>query len=319
MKTRLSTLCGFTQPQIILALLLVPLGVRGAATNLVLNVPTASDYVAVPDAPSLDLSNRLTLEAWVNVSVETGTDQVVVAKRRAPDGSGYGLAVYQGRAAFGMNNDTGNGSGINFVLGVDVPPEIQPGTWYHIAATYDGTNATVYVNGVAKEVAAVQMTLLNSTEPLLIGQEGLSASVGGPRPFMGFIDEVRVWNRALSASEIRAGMYSMLTGQEPNLVGYWNFDAGTARDLSPYKNDGFFFGNATTVPGRLPIMQIYTAIELVIPPGLPGGTYQVQYSTNVPSPVWLNLGAPFQTSGTETNFFDSTRAMERRFYRLISQ
>ncbi len=281
----------------------------GAATNLVLSVPTATDYMAVPDDYSLDLTNQFTLEAWVNVSIETEVDQAIVSKRRSVGGTSYALRIGKGYVVLGMNNDTGDGFGINFA--VTSAREIEPGSWYHVAATYDGAEGAVFANGVRKAKAAVTMTLVNSMLPLIIGQEALP---GDPRPFLGQIDEVRIWNRALSESEIRANMYSVLSGQEPNLVGYWNFNDSTAKDGSLYKNHGTFFGGAVTVPGSLPLLQIFTAVELVIPATLPGGNFQIQYSTNVPSQVWFDLGEPFQTDGNQKTFLDSVRGTEKRFY-----
>ena len=112
-----------------------------AAGNLVLDVPTANDYVTVSDADSLDLRTAFTLEAWVNLATETGADQTIVSKRRSTIGTGYALVVQSGMLSLEMNNDTGNGQGINFT--VRSPATIEPGTWYHVAGTYDGAQATV--------------------------------------------------------------------------------------------------------------------------------------------------------------------------------
>jgi hypothetical protein len=57
----------------------------------------------------------------------------------------------------------------------------------------------------------------------------------------GIIDEVRIYDRALSAEEIRANMHTRLSGDEPGLVGYWDFDEGMGQivyDLSGNGNDG---------------------------------------------------------------------------------
>ncbi|GAI36006.1 unnamed protein product, partial [marine sediment metagenome] len=64
---------------------------------------------------------------------------------------------------------------------------------------------------------------------------------GADNPFAGTIDEVMIFDRALTAEEIQATMHSRLTGNEPNLVGYWDFDEGEgqfAYDLTDNGNDG---------------------------------------------------------------------------------
>ena len=51
-------------------------------------------------------------------------------------------------------------------------------------------------------------------------------------------DEIRIWNLARSATEIQQAMDGSLSGSEKGLVGYWNFDDGTADDLSANGHDG---------------------------------------------------------------------------------
>ena len=74
----------------------------------------------------------------------------------------------------------------------------------------------------------------------------------------GFIDEVRIWNIARTQDEIQDAMNRPLTLDEiqsENLVGYWNFDSGDARDLSQYENHGELYGDARIVD------TIYVSIE----------------------------------------------------------
>ena len=70
--------------------------------------------------------------------------------------------------------------------------------------------------------------------------------------FNGIIDEVRIWNVARTAEQIQANINTTLTGQEEGLVGYWNFDDGTAKDLSGNGNDGTLFGDTQIVERELP-------------------------------------------------------------------
>lgn len=66
------------------------------------------------------------------------------------------------------------------------------------------------------------------------------------------LDEIRIWNRARTHKEIRSTMNAPLTGDEPGLAGYWNFDDGTAKDLSPNKNHGALEGSSQIVAAALP-------------------------------------------------------------------
>ena len=77
-----------------------------------------------------------------------------------------------------------------------------------------------------------------------------------PASFDGVIDEVRLWNVARTEAEIQSTMNSTLAGNEEGLVGYWNFDDGTAKDLTTNENDGDFQGNTKIVEVPLAIIEI---------------------------------------------------------------
>ncbi len=121
---------------------------------------------------------------------------------------------------------------------------IQTGNWGHLAGTYDGTTARLFVNGaLVKEVATAQV-LQPSDFPLMIGR---ASYPNEERPFFGKIDEVRVWNVARSESQIQGYRNTRLEGVEAGLVGYWAWDQGTAGDGSLAGNHGSLKGSAAIV------------------------------------------------------------------------
>ena len=68
-----------------------------------------------------------------------------------------------------------------------------------------------------------------------------------PIPFEGEIDELRVWNIARTQEEIKASMHTTLKGDDAGLIGYWDFEGGTAEDRSKNGNDGTLVGNAEII------------------------------------------------------------------------
>jgi hypothetical protein len=107
-------------------------------------------------------------------------------------------------------------------------------TWQHLAITRDSTNINrVYINGVLVGTAAGSGQInYNGNQALYLGRWG----GGTGRGWNGMVDEVRIWNRALTAGEVAANMSGSLTGSEPGLIGYWPFSEGTgisSADLSP--------------------------------------------------------------------------------------
>ena len=81
------------------------------------------------------------------------------------------------------------------------PSPIPVGAWTHLAATYDGSSLAVWVNGVKVAATAVSGTIATGAGPLRIGGNGIWGEY-----FNGVIDEVRVYDRALTASAIQADM-----------------------------------------------------------------------------------------------------------------
>lgn len=145
------------------------------------------DYVSIPDNTSIKLQ-ELTLEAWV-YPTELNTWDSVLMKSDGGWGMGYGLAHYTG------TND------INFFVqhyeNIKVSGSIALNTWTHVVGTYDGANLKLYINGVLVDTFAYSGGITYQTNPLYIGQAG-----GGGYGWGGKIDEVKIYNTALSAAEI---------------------------------------------------------------------------------------------------------------------
>jgi hypothetical protein len=155
--------------------------------------------VSVADAPSLDLTNGMTVSAWVRPAALTGW-RTVALKARAP-GLSYALYAHSNvsRPAGYIANpgDTGvNGSSA-----------LALNTWTHLALTFDGTSLVLYVNGVEVNRTGPPGAILTSTGALSIGGNNVWGEW-----FSGLIDEVRVYNRALSVSEIQTDMNTPVGG-----------------------------------------------------------------------------------------------------------
>lgn len=225
-------------------LITVASGRASAATNYVLKLGGATDYVQVTDSDSLDLIANFTMEAWINPAKIVNEEQAVISKPRRTAGTGVELRTFGNGVSLTVNNDDGSGPPVNLVFGGGDSLELN--TWHHVAVTYDGTVGNVYIDGLRVATNQFSIKLLNSSEPLTIGQK---SQPGSPlvQSFLGLVDEVRVWGRALSQEELRLNMWLRLTGNEPDLRGYWHFDAGNANDSSSNGNNGQLMGQAQVV------------------------------------------------------------------------
>lgn len=95
-----------------------------------------------------------------------------------------------------------------------VRPTIQPGKWAHYAAVYDGSKLKLYINGALYDEKDAQFNITNTLWLSFTGN------------FNGKMDEFRLWNTARTQAEISAYMRKELTGEEPGLVVYYNFNEG---------------------------------------------------------------------------------------------
>jgi fibronectin type 3 domain-containing protein len=168
--------------------------------NNALSFNGTTAWVTVNDSNTLDLTTGMTVEGWVKPSVGGASWQTAIVKEQ-PGNLVYG--IYANTNLGRPEAEVYAGGQTRAVNGTSALPT---GTWSHLAATYDGTTLRLYVNGAQVSQLTTSGSILTSTSPLRIGGN----SVWGER-FTGLIDEVRVYNRALSAGEIQADMVKSVT------------------------------------------------------------------------------------------------------------
>src|SRR6266850_888276 len=175
-----------------------PAGRFGSA--LVFNGTSA--VVTVPSAASLQLLTGMTLEAWVYPTVAPAGWRAVLAKNT--DRYYLMASSDQGnRPVVGGTWTAGNQNTVG-------PSVLAVNTWTHLAATFDGATVRLYVNGVQVASQAQTTALTTSTGTLQIGGDAYTGE-----NIAGRIDEVRIYNRALSAAEIQGDMNTAVGGTPP--------------------------------------------------------------------------------------------------------
>lgn len=165
-------------------------------------------YVQIPDASSLKPTN-VTVEAWVwldpTLPEHRGGEQIIFKKNTW-------TAWFEGYSLLKATVDNGNGTysdRFEFTVSrtgnqkvIRSTTIVQRGVWYHVAATYDGNQSKLYVNGVAEATATAGFALDYGADPVYIGTSGTWAPYLSM--FGGIIDEPSLYNRALSSNEIAA-------------------------------------------------------------------------------------------------------------------
>jgi hypothetical protein len=165
---------------------------------LVFNGTTAR--VTINDAPSLRLTTGITLEAWVFPTATLKGWRAIVDKN--VDGYYLMASSDQGNPAGGGTFTAGNQNTFG-------PSTLAVNVWTHLAATFDGVTVRLYVNGVQVASQAQTTPLTPTTGTLQIGADSYGEF------FAGRIDEVRVYNRALSQGEIQTDMNTTVGGTPP--------------------------------------------------------------------------------------------------------
>lgn len=186
------------------------------------------NHVEVPHHQDLNLLNgNFTLSAWIKP--EGVNDNPILMK-----GTGF---ADQTLYYFFINGDGGlpqHANRIGILLGYPnnneyrySRSEIPKHQWSHVAVTFDFVQklVTFYINGEIDGVPqAFPMTPLsnNNNQSLYIGSRG-----AGGRNFEGVLDEITIWNRKLSTSQIQNAIVEPLIGNEQNLIAHYKFDDGT--------------------------------------------------------------------------------------------
>jgi hypothetical protein len=164
-----------------------------------LNFDGTNDWVTVNDAASLDLTSGMTLEAWVYPTAPmTGWHGVL----------GKDVDIFYLMASSATDTPAIGGT---FTVGGNsntfAPSPLPLNVWTHLAATFDGAQVKLYVNGVLQGMQPHPHVLVYDTRPLWLGRSG---ECGGPGEanydgyLNGRLDDVRIYSRALSADEIAA-------------------------------------------------------------------------------------------------------------------
>ena len=152
----------------------------------------SNDYVEVPDSDSLDITDAGTLMCWFNTT-RNDMVQSIISKQETGLGydTPYALRLYNDQFMVRL----GDGSNLQDVkyTGVEI------NEWYFFVGTWDGDKVKLYVNGELKTEELQSITPYVNDAPLLLCAEGPSHAL----LFSGKIDELRIYKRALSPTEVQ--------------------------------------------------------------------------------------------------------------------
>ncbi|MGB0549771.1 MAG: LamG-like jellyroll fold domain-containing protein, partial [Limisphaerales bacterium] len=220
--------------------------------NSVLSLDGDGDYVKTP---LTNLSgDELTIQYWFR------GDSLQSAVRQ--QSSGWIVAGWNGKHI--LQNDEG-------VNGVNIGEDVLDGKWHHVTLTWKRNTElgfSSYVDGnLVESRDSSDVPIPDYKTNVYFG------SFNGVGEFTnGQLDEIAIWNRALSAEEAKKSYKIQYTGEESGLIGYWNFEDGGAKDLSGNNYDGELNGDAKIIeavgirglPGKYELLNVIAGEDYVI-------------------------------------------------------
>ncbi|UCE17255.1 MAG: VCBS repeat-containing protein [Gemmatimonadota bacterium] len=199
----------------------------------------SNSSLSCPAAPSLNLTEALTFEAWM---YPTGWGEMFnLGFGRVFDKELFALYLIESHPAYNDNSLAFQLTHASGSLSLATTPEgsIDLDTWQHVAVMYDGTTSdiTIYLDGVEQILSQSPQPsgplMDNSASDFVIGNDS-----DGNLAFEGNLEEVRLWNITRTEDEILSGMNSYLVGNEPGLVVYWQLNEGSGAAITDHSGNG---------------------------------------------------------------------------------
>ena len=191
-----------------------------AQSQYVLEFDGTDDYVqSATNLPSM--GSGVTIEAWIYAYDLNGNHwENTIVSNELPTQSGVVLRA----------GDTGDlsfswGDSIDWSQHFTTTDPLSLNNWHHVAATYDLDTVRLYIDG-AEVYKAADSRSLATANPSGTRVGTIIPTVWGNRTWSGRLDDVRIWDVAKSPMDILANQCTALSGTEPNLVAFWNFDDG---------------------------------------------------------------------------------------------
>ena len=156
-----------------------------------------NDFINVPDHSSLQIQNQISICAWVKIPDPVPDNSGIILHKRASNTQDYSFALIYNKDNNGYDWAVCSGA-LENLASIQSVNTVMPGKWQYIVAVFDGINKKLYIDNSKIDNTTVS-TLDNSgvDSNFYIGQQA-----DGNNKYKGIIDNVRIYNHALSESEI---------------------------------------------------------------------------------------------------------------------
>jgi len=167
-------------------------GLLSSDTNTSVTFDGVEEHVSIGDAPVWNLTGDLTIEALINVTGGHNYRTIAAKHRRSDDTSTFEFRIYADTGKLQFVQKTTSGT----YMTIASSAVLATGTSYHVAVTKEGATVRLYIDGVLDKTATFSSAVASNASPVRIGMRD------GQKAFGGRIDEVAIYDRALSGSRI---------------------------------------------------------------------------------------------------------------------
>ena len=156
-----------------------------------------SNFINVPDHSSLQIENEISVSAWIKLPDTLPDNNGIILHKRAASTQDYSFALVYNKDNNGYDWAVCSGA-LENMPNIQSTNTAMPGKWQYIVATFDGVNRKLYVDNNKIDNIIVSTLAHSGTDSnFYIGQQA-----NGDNKYKGVIDDVRIYNHALSESEI---------------------------------------------------------------------------------------------------------------------
>ena len=276
-------------------------------------------YIKVKDSNSLDLTDEFTFSFWVykedmrkKENMEGGVPYII---KNNEEGYDFPYGVYEWwEMSPGVTFCDENGADdIHSEKQVDIQK------WTLVSATYDGETMKIYIDKELVKSQLISSSFINSSQPLYIG---FGHFMTVDNYFKGILDDMRIYNKALTYSEIEQ-LYDNIATKAPgkdliskpnNMVAYYKFE-NNLKDLSGFKNDGVAvkasnFKYVDGIAGKgikfsgASYIQVKDSDSLDLDKGFTFGMWVYKEATKNNQPIFAKYGSSINKKECSYNLLD---------------
>jgi hypothetical protein len=172
---------------------------RNSISNSAYNLPNLNDNISVTNSSSPYNGNNLTVSFWMQFPTQYNQSSIFMVRNGVLWSNGFSISIDQNNGAYGANNYQ-----VNFLIGSTscgfITNQIELGVWSNIVAVYNGSQMILYLNNIPKDTMNYSLNI-SSTDGNLLFSDWENPTT--PAVTNRNIDDIAIWNRALTTCEIK--------------------------------------------------------------------------------------------------------------------